>query len=439
MPIFVFLVFCLSALMAVPVCECDNGLKIPVKIHRLSPDVLSLQRESIQAKAEMYSKKSQGLPINPKFKQSASSSINLNATDIWVYIANITVGTPGQVLTVIVDPWRDQELCILGTANIFDSDIQQRNFYDSSKSNTSEIVVGLQGKFVTEKCGRGKIGVDLVNIGKSSMKMAFGVIEEAAHFPKGHKIDGIIGINPFSGVVGDPRRNIPQSAISQLLSQLDYPIMTWWQNKTDYENSYKEMTAQLTLGVEDTEHCEAPYVYVPNEEERMESYGGTYPVHVTSADLEGDSSGRKEMKFELNGTLQFWHMESTIYTPPSFFYALTNATNAEYKSSVNKYVVDCDLSKHRNITLNVGGSGHTEDATSRKIVLTPPEFGVSYETRDNVCYLEVIIGSEDCQTIELGQSFLNKHCLAYNAKDGTVGFSDVKPKSSEDYEYSAEI
>ncbi|KAI1692724.1 eukaryotic aspartyl protease domain-containing protein [Ditylenchus destructor] len=407
--------------------ESGGVLKIPAQAYRMPPEVMAQRQHLFKNDLPRHVANYDEIRVNPKFQQAAATSLQLNTTNYgihyyYMYFANITIGTPAQTLTVEIDPWYDQELCVLGTGvdekSLNTDELPPKKVYDKSQSSS---YVDIGKNFSMAACGRGQNGTDVVNVGEVSTAVTFGIAQNASSYLKLLPSDGILGINPM------PPFNNSQNAISQLLSGLDSPVMTWWQNETYWGFNATLPVAQLTLGAEDIDHCKSSYVYVPRVT-NIKSYDRFYPVHLTTAVIsEGTPEDQIDTRFEINATLNMRHNQYRIYSPRSFFYALTNATNAVYNSTVWEYVVDCDLSKHKDIVLNIGGSGFTEDETSRQIVLSPAEY-IYYWSYYRVCYLSAFVSGGENGVVELPQKFLNNHCLAYNAKEDMIGFSEVKQK-----------
>ncbi|KAI1714680.1 eukaryotic aspartyl protease domain-containing protein [Ditylenchus destructor] len=397
---FFIVLLCLIALMAS--AESGGVLKIPAKAYHMPTEVMA-HRQHL-------------------FKNGLRRHMD-SAVLYYMFFANITIGTPAQTLTVEIDPWHDQEMCVLGTGvdeqSLNSFGLPPKKIYDKSNSSS---YVDIGKNFSMATCGSGKNGTDVVNVGDVSTAVTFGIVQNAFYYLKYFPIDGILGINPM------PPFNNSQNTISQLLSSLDSPVMTWWQNET-YQgpNATFPASCQLTLGAEDTDNCKSSYVYAPRVP-TAKPYDRHYPIHLTSAVISDDSKDQTETRFEINATLTMWYNQNRIFCPQSFFYVLSNATNAVYNSTVYEYVVDCDISKHKDIVLNIGGSGVTEDETSRQIVLSPTDY-VSYYSYYDVCYLSVeASGEENDGVVELGQKFIYNHCLAYNSKEDKIGFAEVKEK-----------
>ncbi|KAI1701001.1 eukaryotic aspartyl protease domain-containing protein [Ditylenchus destructor] len=261
-----------------------------------------------------------------------------------------------------------------------------------------------------------------------SANVVMGVItDQIGYYLRYYPVDGVLGLNPTT-----PFTNA-DNLVSQLVGTMDTPIMSWWQNVSQYD----EGVAQLTLGGEDTDNCQSNYVYVSQQQSLWTTYGD-YSVHIASAQIDG----MPDYEVSLNTTTALWPDQDRIYCSYDFFYVLTNATNsalralatnAVYNETLNEWEVDCDLSKTKNVILNIGGSGDKADGTTKQLILTGADY-IYYHSYYNTCVVYAY-PSEYAQVVELSSRFMNNHCVAYNAKEKTVGFADVKVKNNDPKTY----
>ncbi|KAI1706868.1 eukaryotic aspartyl protease domain-containing protein [Ditylenchus destructor] len=326
----------------------------------------------------------------------------------YTYIANVTIGTPAQTFAMEIDLWYGTDLCVLGqNANLskVSTRIPSKHVYYPGNSSS---YVDQKGNFSDYVCGKGRNASDQLNVDQISANVVMGVVDQISYYFKYYPIDGILGLNPST-----PDTNA-NSLASQLIAGLDTPIMSWWQNQSRLNTG----TAQLTLGGEDTDNCKSNYVYAP----QVWSYGGSYGdfrVHLTSASVDGKS----DSEVGQNTTLTLYPDQDRIYCTYDFFYVLTNASNAVYNSTTNAWHVDCDMTKAKNVILNIGGSGNVTDGSTKQLVLTGADYIHYYAYGVCIVYAYPY---DWYRTVELSYLFMNNHCLAYNAKEQTVGFADAK-------------
>ncbi|KAI1693781.1 eukaryotic aspartyl protease domain-containing protein [Ditylenchus destructor] len=179
-----------------------------------------------------------------------------------------------------------------------------------------------------------------------------------------------------------------------------------------------EETAQLTLGGEDTDNCQSKYTYVPQIRSRYGLSG--FRVHLAS----GSIDGMPDFVKGLNTTLKVSPDLGRMYLNDDFFYLLTNASNASWNETINEWEVDCNVTKAKNITLNIGSDGNTADGNTKQLVLTGADY-IQYDSRKNTC---IVYASryKYVASVTMTNRFLNNHCIAYNAKEKTIGFADAK-------------
>ncbi|KAI1700634.1 hypothetical protein DdX_16605 [Ditylenchus destructor] len=145
-----------------------------------------------------------------------------------------------------------------------------------------------------------------------------------------------------------------------------------------------------------------------------------WKVHIASASIEG----KPDSEVGVNTTLWQYTAFTSIFCPMDLLYVFTNASDAVYDSTKSLWIVDCDLTKAKNVVFNIGGTGNTTDSSTKPLKLTGADY-IKYYKYYDICYLSVY-GSKYYTTVELPAQFMNNHCLAYNAKEKSIGFADAK-------------
>ncbi|KAI1702353.1 eukaryotic aspartyl protease domain-containing protein [Ditylenchus destructor] len=330
--------------------------------------------------------------------------------DDYLIVGTITVGTPPQSFNVEVDAFFDNELLLIGAnANLSSVSkyIPKKNTYNASSSSTYVAVDGNISSYHKAQ--------DVLNIGSLSATIkSFVVVDKVPYLLNYYPIDGILGLAP----VKDSQFNVSVVA-DDLIDQLDQPLISI------YSNSGGNGTGQVTLGAEDSDNCQSTWSYVPAIDYFRK--GIQYAIHASSAEV------------TIGGQLTTVNMDSNVTFVPWFAFeapfqakdAFVNGTGASYNASIGEYTIDCDTTKAPLITLNLGGVGNSTDSTSRKLVLSGADY-IRYWKRMNVCYLGVTFYFDYASHREfiLGSQVLNNHCISFNYKERTVGFSDSKtPKT----------
>ncbi|KAI1706672.1 eukaryotic aspartyl protease domain-containing protein [Ditylenchus destructor] len=308
-----------------------------------------------------------------------SIALNRSYETNFAYLTNITIGTPAQTFVAEIDLWYGSDLCVISSsANLskVSPSVPQKHTYDPSGSSS---FVDLNSNFTDWVCGDGKNGSDQVTVDTVSTSVVMGIVDEIGYDFRYDPIDAVLGLNPTT-----PQSN-KNNLVSQLVAGVDKPIMSWWQNDSrNYEGP-----AQLTLGGEDTDNCQANYAYVPQIWSRY-GYG--------------------DFRKGLNTTLRLWHGHSPIYCSDDFFYLMTNASNASWNETINDWEVDCDVTKAKNITLNIGSNGNTADSNTKQLVLTGADY-IGYLSWYDTC---VVYAAHYAYIsyVELTNRFLNNLFVA---------------------------
>jgi len=172
------------------------------------------------------------------------------------YVADITIGTPPQTFTVIMDT---------GSANLWVPGIEcastkpctGKQQFDGSQSST----YATDGKpfkisYGTGSCS-GYDATDNVCLGDICINNGFGVATHLAPFFAGQPMDGILGL-AFQALAVNKIKPPVQTMIDEGL--LDNPWFTVWLTTTRAENTTGGL---ITIGDYDTTHCDAAVDWVP--------------------------------------------------------------------------------------------------------------------------------------------------------------------------------
>ncbi|KAI1708731.1 eukaryotic aspartyl protease domain-containing protein [Ditylenchus destructor] len=343
----------------------------------------------------------------PNMRCMANGRISLEQLNWWMLAGTIAVGTPRQEpFYVIIDPFERSELVLIDT----DADLSDENRYLPHKTtfNSSASMTYLHQKncFAYETDTIAHFGSDYVQFGESAANVTFVLMDHVTYDILELPIDGYLGL-----AANDTRYNI--SFFSQIQDQLDQPIVSMWSNM-----SFAQRTgsAEVTLGAEDTDRCEQDWTYYPvTPRKALDYYYQGYGVQLTAFTAEVDGL---QATFKLNKTLILDHRYNHAQMPFYLKYFFANASNAVFNETIGLSVVDCDVSKHGNVTFHLEGS--------RTIIFYPPDY-VAYLHYLNVCILHINGYADDrYDYITVPFNFWNGHCFAYNHDTNEIGLADSR-------------
>ncbi|KAI1702204.1 eukaryotic aspartyl protease domain-containing protein [Ditylenchus destructor] len=330
------------------------------------------------------------------------------------FVANITVGTPPQNVTVSFDFFYSSDF-FLADSHISSSSRYQENYklwqtYNSSASSTyvdlhKHFSIPISGSRFTSTDGY--IGKDVMNVSSFSAKVAIGVVTSTWYF---NGFAGTAGLHSTNSSISNATGNL----ITQLAPQLDQPVVTLKSNYCmDYSNPNK--TIQITLGSLDEEHCQSDWLFAPTVPPR---YNVGYQVNASSAVA---ASANGTVLAQISGQVAVYVDEAywQEYASRSVYYLFLNASGSVWNDDSWQYEADCNSAG--NVTLPLANGN---------LVFTPSDY-LEKVPKSDVCRLS--INRDTYSTgdyIELGRRFLNSHCVAYNAQSQQFGFVKVQPASS---------
>uniref|UniRef100_A0A915E4Z0 Peptidase A1 domain-containing protein n=1 Tax=Ditylenchus dipsaci TaxID=166011 RepID=A0A915E4Z0_9BILA len=323
-----------------------------------------------------------------------------------LFVTNITIGSPPQHFVAAIDYWLTSDLSVISREADLETtnrNLPTKHTFDSSASKTFH---ASSGTFEDDYVGKGILGNDIARFGRLNLRnLTFGIIDKLGSAYKHQPVDAIVGLSP-----DDSQNEIP-SLLQQISVQLIKPVMSLWA----YSIMGQDGQGQLTLGAEDETHCSPNWMYVPR-------CGVGHSVFVSSVST---SIQTTTMSVAVNTSMTVEPDAWMHVVPMPVLYLFTNASHAVYNSTIDFFVVDCDLRKAGNVILTLGSH---ED--SKQLILKPEDY-ISYMPYYKACFVAVYGYFEKYQPdsiIELGELFLNRRCMAYNIQNNEVGFADVKDK-----------
>ncbi|VDO82820.1 unnamed protein product, partial [Heligmosomoides polygyrus] len=249
------------------------------------------------------------------------------------YLGNVTVGTPPQTVTLVLDTgssnlWVIDNACTTDACNGYPDSGYVKHKFDTTKSTTfTKETRTFSIQYGSGSC-KGTLGIDVVAFaGMSIPKQEFGVATQLAEVFGYQPVDGILGLGwPALAVdkVVPPMQN--------LLSQLDQPLFTVWMDRKVSQTSNGGNGGLITYGALDTKNCDATVNYVPLS---AETYW-QFPIDGFSIGTYSET--KKEQVISDTGT-------SWIGAPTTVVSAVVKQTGAKYDFANELYTVDCTTQK----------------------------------------------------------------------------------------------
>ncbi|VDM54859.1 unnamed protein product [Angiostrongylus costaricensis] len=237
------------------------------------------------------------------------------------YLVNITVGTPGQNFSLLLDTgssslWVIDISC--NTKACYSLSPERRRFNSSTSSTFSTQNRTLFIGYDFGSCN-GRIATDTVSFaGICKFLDAESLSDDFTYMP----YDGILGLGWPAVSVGNitpPMQN--------LLPALDAPLFTVWLER-QINVSYGGAGGLVTFGAVDTTNCELDVNYVPLTSEAY----GQFP-------LSGFSIGRFSKKFTQDAVSDTG--SSWIGVPPYLINTVAGYTGGQYDTGYQFYTVNC--------------------------------------------------------------------------------------------------
>ncbi|KAH7723274.1 ASP-1 protein [Aphelenchoides avenae] len=328
------------------------------------------------------------------------------------YQGNITIGTPPQDFTVVLDTgssnlWVIDVSCTSQRCQGYpDSGFKKRHF-DKSKSTTYVN----NGEYFEIQYGSGScygyLGADTTSFGGlTDLSQTFGIAQDIADVFGYQQMDGILGLG-WPAISED--NVLPP--MQQILGQLDAPIFTVWLDR-HVKPSAGVTGGLITYGALDTVNCDNSWNYVPLSAENW----WTFPI-----------DGFKVGKYKRKGTQQVISDTGTSYlaTPDREFQDILKATGAEYDFGSDEYTLDCDKKGLPDIVLTMGGIDYPIKST---------EYVIDIDLGKNKCALAVFsagsgpVNDPTNPLWILGDTFIRPFCNVYDIGKKRIGFAKAHHK-----------
>ncbi|KAK6759111.1 hypothetical protein RB195_016371 [Necator americanus] len=320
------------------------------------------------------------------------------------YLGNVTLGTPPQTTTLVLDTgssnlWVIDAACKTAACNGEPNSGYTKHKFDTTKSTTfTKESRTFSIQYGSGSCN-GYLGTDTVSFaGLTITKQEFGVATHLAEVFGYQPVDGILGLGwPALAVdkVTPPMQN--------LLSTLDQPLFTvWMDRKLTISNGGN--AGLITYGAIDTTNCQSQISYVPLS---AETYW-QFPIQGFS--IGSYSETKKDQVISDTGT-------SWIGAPNNVVSGVVKQTGAKYDFSNELYTVDCSTMK-----------------TQPDLIFTIN--GVTYNIPSVEYVLDLGLGNGKCALTFfgmnsggfgpawiLGDTWIRTYCNIYDIGQKRIGFA----------------
>jgi len=355
-----------------------------------------------------------------------------------VLVANISVGNPAKNFSVMFDLW-SSDLSLMDwnvsySKKLCWSDcysenrtLHRRNLYNTSASTT--YTPGATYRFDGPVYGDDK-GIyvnDLVNIGGLLKYMKFGDLTQVGLGFYNYPIDGILGLSMRNST------NYIPTVLAQMVSSLAEPVVTLHVNRTkaDDNRGRRYTDAEIMFGSKALPQCNQANWKTISLLKPSRYRATTFsPANATSISIASPVAGGCDNAVEAVHPLVFSDNMQKMLVSVQALKVFQKAVGAEYNSSWYAYTVDCakvDTAMNVNIALADGNT----------IVMEPWDYiykkkSYSYGT---MCILDVEGAYDDGDksnkviSMQLGQTWLNRHCISYDINNNTMSYTDALPNN----------
>ncbi|KAH7694265.1 CRE-ASP-1 protein, partial [Aphelenchoides avenae] len=330
------------------------------------------------------------------------------------YLGNITIGTPNQLFTVVLDT---------GSSNLWviDCDCRDLNCKGNPNSGYSKKCFNrhASSSFVDnpwpfsiqygEGSVSGVLGVDVVDFGGDlvDLSQTFGIATIVSDDFGNQPVDGILGLG-WPSISVDSRLGV-QPPVFQILKELDKPLFTVWLDRHP-KPSVNVLGGLITYGAVDTQNCDARIDYVPLTHEAWWQF-----------QWDGFSVGKqnfpgKQQVISDTGT-------SWLYLLTPHYDALIKETGAQLNFQYFQYTVDCDAKNLPDIVLTIGG---------KKYNIPSSEYVIDLNIGGNQCVIAAADAGDtspfDQPAIILGDVFIRAYCNVFDIGQKRIGFAKAHHK-----------
>ncbi|KAJ1367839.1 Inositol hexakisphosphate and diphosphoinositol-pentakisphosphate kinase [Parelaphostrongylus tenuis] len=321
------------------------------------------------------------------------------------YIGNVTIGTPEQTVSLLLDTsssnlWVIDDSCDTYTCNGSLTDLYTRHKFHSTKSsslsneNTTLFILYESGGW----CG-GPLVSDAVSFA--------GMTIEKQEFVMATDISDIYQYMPFDGILG---LGWPALAVGQIttpmqnvLPSLDAPLFTVWMDRKIYM-SFGDNAGLVTYGAIDTTNCHSDINYVPLTSEIYWQFA------VDEFSIGTYSYQKKGQAISDTGNSRIW-------VPTPVMDGIANQTGAYFDPAYEVYGVPCStMMTQPNLKFTINGIKYSVPSV---------EYVLDVGFGPDECILgvyEILAGGFGPDWI-LGDTWVRTFCNIYDFGQKRIGFA----------------
>ncbi|WKY14013.1 hypothetical protein Q1695_004668 [Nippostrongylus brasiliensis] len=320
------------------------------------------------------------------------------------YLGNVTVGTPPQTVTLVLDTgssnlWVIDAACTTAACNGEPNSGYTKHKFDTTKSSTfTKEARTFSIQYGSGSCN-GYLGTDTVSFGGLTIaKQEFGVATTLAQVFGYQPVDGILGLGwPALAVdkVTPPMQN--------LLSQLDQPLFTVWMDRK-LKSSTGGNGGLITYGAIDKQNCKSDLTYVPLS---AETY---WQFPIQGFTIGSFSETKKEQVISDTGT-------SWIGAPSSVVSGVVKQTGAKYDFANELYTVACSTQKTQpDLVWTINGVKYTVPSV---------EYVLDLGLGNGKCAITFfgMSGGGFGPAWILGDTWIRTYCNVYDIGNKRIGFA----------------
>jgi hypothetical protein len=296
------------------------------------------------------------------------------------YLGNITLGTPPQPFTVVLDTgssnlWVIDVSCTdQACLGYPDSGYTKHQFNKNASTTYVNNGTFFQIFYGSGSC-QGYLGSDTARFGGlTDIKQTFGISQSIADVFGYQPMDGILGLG-WPGISAD---NV-EPPIQQIIKTLDKPLFTVWLDR--HVKFSEDVTGGLiTYGALDTTNCASDFSYVPLSAESW----WTFAIDGFTV---GSAVYQQQMQvISDTGT-------SYLIAPDEIFNDIATQTNAQQDWFSGEYIIPCDATGLPDLTFTIGGKNYSIpqkecviDVRSRPPRTIPPIYFSSNWVTTSACW-----------------------------------------------------